>query len=306
MHSRKLSINLTTQTHRTKGIAALIILALIFSSFGIFIRYLNTNFSIFQQLYLRLFLATFFTYCVFFKDIRLKQLLYMPKKDKLLVIMRSASTYLFASTFNIQAFILTKYSNVSFLEAIPTTAILGMLVLQEKPTRNKFLIIMLSFVGVLFITVKDAHNLFVLGKGEIYALIADLFYSFFYISRKWHTDYLNNKELTFMILLLSSVFLFTASLIFDHSLPTKGWNLNYVFAIIVAAILVVANIFLINYGFQHIKPFLANNIIALESVFAAAIGYLFYKEILTLPEVIGSLFILMSVPLMSKEETEKT
>jgi drug/metabolite transporter (DMT)-like permease len=291
---------------RTKGVIALFILAFVFASFGIFIRYLNTNFSIFQQLYLRLFLATLFTYCIFFKDIRLKRLIHMPKKDKWLITMRAADIYLFASTLNISAFISTKYSNVSFLQAIPTTAILGMFFLQEKPTRNKFLIIALSFIGVLFITVKDAHHLFTIGQGEIYALIADFFYSFFYISRKWHTNYLNNKELTFIILLLSSVFLFIASLIFDRSFPLTGWTMNYVVAIVVVAILVVINMFLINYGFQYVEPFLANNIIALESVIAASIGFLLYKEILTLPEVIGSLLILISVPLMNKEETEKT
>jgi drug/metabolite transporter (DMT)-like permease len=161
---------------RTKGIIALFILAFVFASFGIFIRYLNANFTIFQQLYLRLSLATVLTFCVFYKDIRLKRLFHMPKKDKLLVTMRAAESYLFASTFNIKAFVLAKYSNVTFLEAIPTTAILGLIFLQEKPTRNKFLIIALSFIGVLFIIVKDAHNLFTIGQGEMYALIADFFY----------------------------------------------------------------------------------------------------------------------------------
>jgi len=44
-----------TPSEKQKRILALIGLAFFYASMGIFTRFLNTNFSIFQQLYLRLF-----------------------------------------------------------------------------------------------------------------------------------------------------------------------------------------------------------------------------------------------------------
>jgi drug/metabolite transporter, DME family len=287
-----------------KGIVALFILAFVFASFGIFSRYLNGNFTILQQLYLRISLATIITYIAFHKDIRITKISQIPKKDIKLIIFRAIIIYLCASPLNIEAFLLTKYSNVTFLQAIPTTAILGLLFLQEKFTFNKLFIILLTFIGVLFISVTSFTNLFSFNKGDIFALVSDFFFSLFYVSRKWHTDYLNNKELTFFILLTAAVFQFICSLIIDHKLPVTGWNLSYVLAIVTVSFLVAISMFLINYGFKYVKPLLANNIIALESVVAAFIGFFIYKEILTLNEIIGSLLILVSVPLMNREETK--
>lgn len=290
--------------HR-EGIIALFILAFVFASFGIFSRYLNGNFTILQQLYLRVSLATIITYIFFHKDIRITKITQIPKKDIKLLIGRAIIIYLVASPMNIEAFLLTKYSNVTFLGAIPTTAILGFLFLQEKVTGKKLFIILLAFIGVLFISVTNFTNLFSFGRGDVLALISDFFYSLFYISRKWHTDYLNNKELTFFILLVAAILQFICSLIIDRGLPLHGWTIDYALAILVVSCLVVINMFLINFGFKYVKPFLANNIITLESVVAAIIGFLIYKEILTINELIGSLLILVSVPLMNREE-EKT
>jgi len=67
----------------------------------------------------------------------------------------------------------------------------------------------------------------------------------------------------------------------------------------------VANQFLVNYSFQYVEPFLANNILSLESIFALCIGILLYKEIPTIQTLIGSFLIFLSVPLMNQAEEKK-
>lgn len=137
------------------------------------------------------------------------------------------------------------------------------------------------------------------------ALVAKLFFSLMYVSRKWHGDYLNNKQITVFVFFFGFLLLFIFSLIFDRGLPLHGWHQGYVLALFAGAGLMVANQFLVNYGFQHVKPFLANNILALETVIALGIGFFLYQELLSLPELIGSLFILISVPLMNKQEDKE-
>ena len=293
------------KSNRTKGIIALFILSFVFATFGIFNRYLNTNFSVFRQSYLRIFTALLITFIVFYKDIHLKKFFSLPRKEWFIVFLRTVFLYGFAANLNIVAFNTTTYSNVSFLGAIPTTALLGFLFLQEKVTMKKILIIFLAFLGVLLISSRDLFHAFVWGRGQIVSIIADIFFSLMYISRKWHADILNNKEITFLIFVIGFFIQFGLSMIFDHHLPINGWEINYLYAIIAVSCLSVANQFLINYGFQHVKAVLANNIIALESLFALFIGLLIYREIPTLQALFGGFLILLSVPLMNREEAKE-
>lgn len=293
-------------TQRTKGIVALFYLAAIFATFGIFNRYMSQNFSSFQVQYLRVFVAIILSFIFFYKDLRFKLFSTLPRREWLILGIRGMLFYALAAVLNIQAFNLTNYSNVSFLQAIPTTALLGLVFLQEKVTKRKIVIMFLAFIGVILLSVKDFSNAFVWGRGEIVALVADVFFSLLYISRKWHSDLLNNKEITFLVFLFGFLALVILSFIFDHALPLKGWTTDYFVVVIIAGVFIAANQFLVNYGFQYVEPFLANNILALESVFALLIGLFFYREMVTLQEFIGGLLILLSVPLINKEETKKT
>src|SRR5258705_13988136 len=117
--------NQISKNRRTSGIIAIFTLAFIFSLFGIFSRYLNDHFSIFQQMYLRTFAAFLISFIVFYKDLRFTRLFALPKKEWGILALRTTFLYGFAATINILAFTTTSYSNVSFLGAIPTTALLG-------------------------------------------------------------------------------------------------------------------------------------------------------------------------------------
>lgn len=288
------------------GIIALLVLAFVFSSFGIFGRFLNENFTVFQQMYLRIFVAVIVTYVIFYKDLRIRSFFKLPRKEWLVLIARSIFLYGFGSWIYLQAMLTTTYSNATFITTIPTIALLGMLFMQEKVTLQKLGIIFLAFAGVLLISVQQFSGSFTFGRGELYALIADVFFSLAFISRKWHGGYLRNKEITFLILVISFFITAGISLVYDRSLPLTGWTPVYAIVILLAAFFTVSSQFLMNYGFQHVKPFLANNILALEAVYALLIGLFLYTEIPTIQELCGGLLILLSVPLMNMlEEREK-
>ena len=62
------------------------------------------------------------------------------------------------------------------------------------------------------------------------------------------------------------------------------------------------NIYLINYGFRHVKAVLASNILTLESVFALILAFIFYRELPTLKEFLGGVLIIGSVVQMNRLE----
>jgi len=293
------------KTEHQKGVLALIVLSLVFASMGLFARYLSTGFVLLQQVYLRV-LAAFFLGLIFFRnDLDFSKLRKISGKEWGLLLFRSASMYVFGVTLFTQAIIMTKYSNVSFIGAIPMTALLGAFLLKEKLTVRKLLLIITAFAGVVLIAVRDYTHLFEWGQGEVIALIATFAFSLSYVTRRWHTNLLNNKEITELTFFLSFLMLFATSLVNGEGLPVSGWHIGLVLAVLGAGLFNVINMFLTNYGFQKVEAILASNILTLESVFAIVLGFLFYQEVPIAKELLGGIIITLSVIGMNKVEAKE-
>lgn len=290
------------KTEKQKGIIALMLLALVFASMGLFARYLNSGFSVFQQVYLRVLAAFLLGLIIFNKDLNWPKIKKISQKEWLLLIFRSAASYLFAVCLFTQAVILAKYSNVAFIGAIPMTAILGIIIFKEKINGKKALLVLTAFLGVALIALKDYSQIFSWGKGEIIALAATFFFSLSYVTRKWHSPLLNNKEITQITFFFAFIFVLAVSLLSGEGIPVSGWNLGLLAAVIGAGLFNVINLFLTNYGFEKVKAVLAGNILMLESVFAVIVGFLFYLEVPNLKELLGGIIIIGSVVLMNSLE----
>jgi drug/metabolite transporter (DMT)-like permease len=283
------------RTEYQKGVLALILLALVFASMGLFARYLATGFLLFQQVYLRM-LAAFIMGClVFRKRINMRKFRKLPLRAWLIIFFRAVSYSLFGIILFTQAIIIAKYSNVSFIGSLPMTAVLGFVLLREKLSFRKLVLVLFAFVGALLISVKDYSNILNWGRGEMLALISTVFFSLSYIARKWQSDLLNNEELTIINFLVAFLVVFILSILKGDGLPILGWNWGLLLAVIGAGIFNIGNVFLTNYGFQRVEAVLASNILTLESVFAVILGFLFYREIPLPKELLGGLIITLSV-----------
>lgn len=297
-------MKLQNKTDKEKGVLSLILLALVFSSMGLFARYLATGFLLFQQVYLRMLAAFIVGFFVFHKQLDLSKLKKISSKDWLIIIVRAVSYALFGIILFTQAIVLTKYSNVSFVGSIPTTAILGFILLKEKFSWKKMLLILLAFLGVLLISVKDYSHIFVWGRGEVLTLISTVFFSISYIARKWQSDLLTNKELTVINFFVAFSAVFIVSLLKGDGLPLTGWHTGLFMAVIGAGIFNIMNVFLTNYGFQKVEAVLASNILTLESFFAIILGFVFFKEVPLLKELLGGVVIVTSVIAMNNLESK--
>lgn len=289
-------------SEKQKGVASLILLSLLFASMGIFARYMKTSFTLLQQVYLRIIAAFIISVFVFNKNIDFRKFLKLPKRDWLVLSFRSLMMYVLGVAMFTYGIINAKYSNVSFINALPATAILGFILLKEKVTFQKVIYILLAFIGVVVLSVADFSNLLSWGKGELVTLASLVFFSLSYIARKWHSKALNNYEITTAIFLISLIIVFVTSLLLGEGLPTGNWSL-FLFGIVVAAGLFnVGNLLLTNYGFERVPAVLASNLLTLESLFAIAIGFLFFAEVPTIRELSGGLLILISVIKMNQLE----
>jgi drug/metabolite transporter (DMT)-like permease len=119
-------------TERNKGILALLLLTLMWAVMTIIPRYLESSFTIYQQVYLRLFIAFVMSFIIFNNKIRINLLPKLKKKDISLLFIRSLSYYPLGVVLYTHAVLSTKISNVAFIDSVPMTSLLGFLILKEK------------------------------------------------------------------------------------------------------------------------------------------------------------------------------
>lgn len=286
----------------TKGIISLIILTLIFASIGLFSRYLNLSFHLFQQTYIRMFFAFLLGLILFKNSLHIKKLAKISSKEWTLLFFRSITNYIGGVILFTLAVLHTKIANVSVIQSLPLVAVFGFIFLKEKATMRKIILVMLAFIGAILISVKGGFQIRDIGVGELYAIFAAVFFALGYIARRWHSNLLNNKEITEIMLAIATITLFLGSFLFHEGIPTTGWNINTFVVYLVSGFLNVAALFLINYGFEHVKPVLASNLLTLESLFGLLLGFIFYKELPQIREIIGGVLIVSSVIFFNKEE----
>lgn len=278
-----------------RGIFALIVVTTMFASIGIFTRYMQTSFALFQQTYLRMACALLLGFIFFGNDLHTSKLRKVSLNDWILLLLRSFSNYIGGVILFTLAIFNTTLGNVSLIQALPFIAILGMIFFQEKATKGKVFFLLLCFIGVAILSINDIHEIFVWGKGQTLSLVSAFFFSFAYISRRWQSNTLNNKEMTQIMLFFAVIFLLAGSFFFKEGLPTHGWSPTVITALIISAFFNVAMLFLINYGFGQVQPFLASNILTLEGFFAIILGFLIYREVPMVKDVIGGLLIVIAV-----------
>lgn len=281
-------------SERQTGIAAMISLAAVFSCMGLFARHLSVNFTLLQQVYLRLFAAFITGYLLFRCGNILRLMINISPREWLLIFFRTACVYLVAVPLYTKAIILTKFSNVAFLNALPFTAILGIVIFRERWLIRDLALIITSAIGITLVSASDFRGLLAWGEGELYALLANLFFAMSYVSRKWHSTALRDREITLVMLLLGFLMVLGASALFDEEISLPDINLRMASIIFAAGLFNIVALFLVNVGFRHVDGVLAANLLALESAFALFWGFMLYEEIPSVSELLGGVLIIVS------------
>lgn len=292
-------------SQRRKGILAIILLAAIWGTMGIFARYLNTGFTLYQQVYLRLLAAAISCLFFFGQKIRFSTFVRLKPREWLLVTARGLLYYTAGVSLYSLSVITTKLSNAVFIDSIPVTALLGIILLHEKINIRKMFYVMLALFGVLIIGVKDFNNLFDWGRGEMLMFVSVWCTSLSMVARKWHDNSLNNQEMSFLILLVGAFGAFILSVINGDTLPVSDWSAGLLLAIILSGIANTFITFLINYGFERIDAIFGSNLLTLQTLFAIIFGFIVYREVPLAKELAGGIIITLSAIQMNKISGDK-
>lgn len=287
-------------TEKNKGALALVGLALVWSLQGVLPRYLSTSLQLFQQVYLRFALASVFTAIIFRRRISYTKILSAQWRDWWPILARAGSYYLLGVTLFTQSVLLTKLSNVSFINALPLTAILGWLIFKEQFNFKKLVLVILAFFGAVLIMVKDLSTLSGFGLGELLAFISLVFISLGMLIRKWESQRFNTVEASFLVISLAAVVVFIAALFKGETVSLSSWNSGVILALVLAGLFNVAIVTLITYGFRRVGAVLAGNLLQIEVPLTVGLAFLFYREIPILKDAIGGIIIILSVYLMNR------
>ena len=164
----------------------------------------------------------------------------------------------------------------------------------------------MAYIGVLLIAVRDYSSVLVFGKGELFSFISSALLSLSYVSRKWQTDFLNDVEITQILLFLGTAVFLIVSTIAGENLPVISWQAVLWVSIFFTGIFNAGNMFLINYGFRHVKAVVASIILTLEAIFALILAFIFCRELPTVKELLGGVLIIGSVIQMNRLKEIKT
>ena len=261
-----------------KGVAALILLTALFASLSVLARYLNDDFTILQQVYLRVMAAVCIAAVVFRRKIRWQVIRTLPAHEWLIIAFRGFTAYVVGVALISKAANETLLGNVSFIAALPFVPLLGFVILGEKTTKWKVLFTHGSFLGVVLLSVQEPGNLLSWEVGDLYAVIATLGFALAYIARKWHKDNLNNQEMTALIFVFGIAFTLILSLCIGEGVPNLNVSWLILAGILVGGVLNVANLFLINYAFEHVDAVRAGNLLNLEAAWGLLFGLVLYQE----------------------------
>ena len=186
--------------------------------------------------------------------------------------------------------------------AIPFAILLSSFFLKEKVSLKKWLLIFVSFIGIILLGFDP------LIRDEIFALILISFMALFYATAQVFSRYLKNLEVTLtnaVMGFIGFIFLIISSLIFEgevmkeiQNISLQSWLLILHSGILVSIGAHMSMFYLYRiYPVNKVFPFYA-----LFPVFGVALTFIIFYEIPTLITIIGGLVVILATYFINKEK----
>ncbi|MEY9930143.1 drug/metabolite transporter (DMT)-like permease [Catenulispora sp. GP43] len=287
---------------------ALIVLAASFALLTVLARYLNTGFTIAQQVYLRSLMAFLVAVVAFRRKIRWRAVVRrVGPREWGVIVLRAVLLYAIGTTIYSRAATMTSVGDVSFIAALPLVSALGLVSRRTRATGARTSWVLGSAVGAAILSGfgssgggAPAWHLTRLSEanlGDLMALVAMLAIAVSYFTRPWHRPVgpsrvpLNNQEITALLVGVGALSVAALSLLHREGLPhaTDSWRLWL--AVAAAGVLNVLNVFLINYAFERVDAVRAGNLLTLECVWGLAFGLIFFGQVPGVGELVGGTLI---------------
>ena len=285
------------------AIAALVLSALAYALFAVISRELGTTLALFQQIYLRTFIALVFT-CLIFRGDFANGWRTVSRRDGLVAFLRAGLAYVGGVAPYIVAIQSTSLTNVGFLAAFPSGAVIGVAFFHERLSLRKVALLGLGAAGVVLVALRLGEGIgpsFTFGYGESLAVLSYFCFTVGITGRKWHSNALRTSEMTKLFLLFGMIIAFGCSVGLGEALALPE-DPKTILLLIVAGLTISAVALLTTFAFRHVSSTLGNNILILETVFIVLLGMGVYGEEVGSRELLGGGLAIASVLLLSREE----
>lgn len=288
-----------TFSPRSLSIGALVVVAGAYSLLSVGSRLLSQGFQPMTQVWLRIAIATIILIAIFWKKLRWNRVLSMPLQDTIVLLIMGTVGYSIAVYFVTLGAIHAKLVNVAVIFAsVPFFSYLYAFFFLRKSFNGKLIaLLLLSLIGIAFVATKSfIPQLETFGKGEWFTLLATATMATFFVGRKLLSDHLNTSEITITAMTIAAVSGLLIALLRGETVSITAFsNLSVLLGL---AIGVGMNV-LVNpieiYAFKHLDAVVGSQILLLETVFSLLLGYLLYREFITLPEIVGGAIVIGSV-----------
>lgn len=290
----------TPETSKTLPILAMAGAAFIGSIMGMFARELATDLTVFEQVALRALMGAIILLALCRKGIDLGKIYTAPKSDIGLTVARSIAMFVIGISLATVAFVEGNYASTAVIMALPTPAVLSVVMFGERMSVREGMYVILAFIGASFSILAGTGAGTGIGLtldwSSLYALLATLVMSWGILSRRWQSPHLTNYETTFLMLLVAGIVMSLTAVawcFWSGRIPIISLN-----TLGVALLAGVANIgFLLgtHYAIPKLSGVTANNFFALQPVFGIAVGVVVFDEVPTTVTSIGCVLILLSV-----------
>lgn len=271
----------------------MVLLAATFACLTVLARYLNTGFTIAQQVYLRAGIGFAISAAAFGRRIRWRTaVLHTSRREWGVIVLRAVLIYLIGATVYSKAATVASVGDVSFIAALPLVSMLGLALRRVPVTRTRVVFVLGSVVGTAVLSAFGGGagaGLVSWNHGDVLALVAMLAMAVAYLGRTWHDSTLTNHEITVLTVGVGALSVAICSAVqgqgiahVAHRDPAALWA-----AVVLAGMLNVLSIFLMNYAFEQVDPVRAGNLLTLECVWGLGFGLLFFNQWPTVGELVG-------------------
>lgn len=277
--------------NKLKGFLALLASGLIFGTFGIWIRLLSQELTVYQQIFLRNTIGFIFSLIIVFL---LKQK-WNFKGIKKLYLFAYTISFPVSVIFFVFAMLDTKIATALFAfyaSSFSFSWLISNFIYKDKNSFNKIIGIVLAVIGIIIINFP--LSLSSLNIGFIFGFLSGIFDAISngfrrYLSGKVDRFILVSTQMFGGIVIASLIMLFVRQpLPLDMSLETLGIGLLF-------GILLMSVAFLTLVGFQNFDVNKGTIIISSELFFGPLFAAIFLKEIPNTKEIIGGAVIMLSI-----------
>ncbi|HVX93077.1 MAG TPA: DMT family transporter, partial [Candidatus Dojkabacteria bacterium] len=201
--------------------------------------------------------------------------------------------------FITQGALQTKLVNVSIIYStiVFFSYLYSIVLLKNKVSIKLIGLILLSFLGTAFIAANSFFpTIGKLGVGDLYVLLSAATMAAYSVGRQMLSKDLNNQEITIVTMLIAGVSgIILAIISGEHLNISSLFNYEVLIGLAIGIFFNIVSTFLGNYSFEHLDVVVGNQLLLTESIFSIVIGYILYHEILTVPEVVGAIIVIISV-----------